>query len=97
MFENYLKAKLGKDKVKIAFHGDQWSSDVHWSNINESWDGIAIVEEMTLAPEYTEIVAGSPFMTHIDPKLIPYDAYWGSNFFIEKNGDETPKRNFFVH
>ena len=49
----------------MAFHGDQYVSDVHWSNAQQGWDGIAVVEEMCLyQDEYKEIENNSALEPH---------------------------------
>lgn len=49
MLNEYLKLKFNKDEPQVAFFGDQYTSDVHWSNgAHANWHGIAVIEEMML-------------------------------------------------
>jgi hypothetical protein len=41
--------KLNKNDPKIAYFGDQYSSDVYGANSQKNWDGFAIIEEMSFA------------------------------------------------
>ena len=40
LINSFLKEKYKKDDIKVAFFGDQYTSDCHWSNSVEGWDGI---------------------------------------------------------
>ena len=39
--------KLSVAEPRIAFHGDQYASDIYWSNQLPNWDGIAVIEEIS--------------------------------------------------
>ena len=68
---------------------------MHYSNACESWDGIAVVEELTLAKDYQPIETSGPYKTMFKAGVIPYNKYWGKDFFI--HDPENPKKNYFVH
>ena len=91
LLEQHLRKKTGKANVKIVFHGDQWVSDVHWSNSCESWDGIAVVEEFCAAPDYEPISDSGPYKTKCEAGLTAYTKYWGDDFFTQDG-----KRNYYV-
>jgi hypothetical protein len=35
-------------ELRVAFFGDQYITDVYASSLNPGWDGIAVVEELSL-------------------------------------------------
>jgi len=68
---------------------------VSYSNALPQWDGIAVVEELMLAGEdYAKIEEACP-LPKLDPKLIPYDKYWGdyfqggNNYFVSKLSENS--------
>ena len=76
-----MKKKTGKEEIKIAFHGDQYASDVHWSQQEKCWDGIAIIEELSLrTDEYSKI--DGVYDVRMDPYL-PNNDVWGPDFFLD--------------
>ena len=89
----YLKKKYSKQRPIVAFFGDQYTSDAHWGNQNDGWNGIAVIEEIMLQPDYKEIEDAGPFGA-LDHKLVPYDKYWGENYFIHSSSN--PKKNWYV-
>lgn len=62
---DYLRAKLGREP-RVAFHGDQYASDVHWSNAQKGWDGIAVVEEMCIYEEEFKHIEANTALTPLD-------------------------------
>jgi len=45
----------------VAFFGDQYTSDVHWSNgAHANWHGIAVIEEMMLQEDFEGV-------SHLEP------------------------------
>jgi hypothetical protein len=56
---------LAKDRVKIAFFGDNYLSDVYAATKNENWDGFPIIEEINF---YDDSLCEG-----IDMKLLKYD------------------------
>jgi hypothetical protein len=91
ILNSYLSKKYNKEHPQVAFFGDQYTSDVHWSNCaHPNWHGIAIIEEMMFQPDFEE----SDHLDPIDPKLIPYTKYWGDCYFIHSKAN--PKKNWYV-
>ena len=91
MLTNYFKKILGVDgELRVAFFGDQYITDVHASSSNPSWDGFAVVEELSFFDRSLEY--GN------DAKLIKYDKYWGKDtYFVEKSEEgKRPKRSYFI-
>lgn len=85
---DYFKHVLGKDDIKIAFFGDNYISDCYESAVNDGWDAIAIVEEMTLYDiDYCE---GK------DPELLNFQKLWTNDYFLHKTSENVFKKNYFV-
>ena len=91
MLNEYLKQKYNKDQPQVAFFGDQYTSDVHWSNgAHANWHGIAVIEEMMFQEDFE----GVSHLEPLDHQLIPYTKYWGECYFIHSKDD--PKKNWYV-
>ena len=52
LLDDFLKNSKGIDNPQIAFLGDQYTSDVHWSHTNTHWHGIAVIEELTMVGDH---------------------------------------------
>ena len=90
MLNEYLIQKFDRDDPQVAFFGDQYTSDVHWSNCSHpNWHGIAVIEEFMLQPDFEDVDGLEP----LDHKLIPYEKYWG-DFFV--HSPENPTKNWFL-
>ena len=89
LLNDFLKEKYKKEDVKVAFFGDQYTSDCHWSNTVQGWDGIVVIEELAQCEDYQD----APDLEKIDPKLLVYDKYWGNYFFHDA---EKTSKNYFV-
>ena len=48
---------------------------------------------MMMQPDYSEIEKASPFPP-LDPQLIPYNKFWGQNYFIHNEEEQT--KNWYV-
>lgn len=75
LLRQHFQKSLGKEDVRVAFFGDQYISDVQASSMNKGWDSFAIVEEL--------MFFDMSFADGVDPRLVRYDKYWGSNYFVE--------------
>ncbi len=64
-------------ELRVAFFGDQYITDVHASSSNPGWDGIAVIEELSLYDNNLEY--GS------DARLIPISKYWGKDTYFVEN------------
>lgn len=91
MLNDYLSKRFSTEHPVVAYFGDQYTSDVHWSNgAHTNWHGIAVIEEIMFQEDYEDVSQMEP----IDPKLIPYKKYWGDCYFIHSKKD--PKKNWYV-
>ena len=52
LISDFLKEKYKKEDIKVAFFGDQYTSDCHWSNTVNGWDGIVVIEELAQCEDY---------------------------------------------
>ena len=89
LINNFLSKKIGH-QPKVAFFGDQYTSDVHWASSVDNWHGIAVIEEMSWAPDF-----GLQDDEKTDFHLIPYEKYWGADYFM--HDPQNPVKNYFVH
>ena len=91
LLNQYLSKKYKKEHPSVAYFGDQYTSDVHFSNCaHPNWHGIAVIEEFMFQHDYEDVDNLEP----LDPKLIPYTKYWGDCYFIHSL--ENPNKNWYV-
>lgn len=55
IFTEFIRMRLGKKEPRIAFFGDDIVNDCYYANQCPGWDGIAIVESMCYASDYSYV------------------------------------------
>lgn len=78
--ERFFQNQLEKENLRIAFFGDQYMSDVHYSAVCDSqdsvkWEAIAVIEELALFDKDLEMGT--------NPDHVLTDKYWGENYFVD--------------
>lgn len=48
---DYLKVRFNIEAPRVCFFGDQYGSDAHSASLVENWDGIVVIEELSMAHE----------------------------------------------
>lgn len=92
LINDFLKNKYGKEDIKVAFFGDGYTSDCHWSNSVEGWDGIVVIEELTQCEDFQD----APGQEKIDAKLFSNENFWGNYFFHHDAEKDSIQKNYFV-
>jgi hypothetical protein len=93
LVEKFYQRVLEKDKLKIAFFGDHYYSDVYASACCSSqnsckWAAFAVIEELGLY-DRAQLDMGT------NPDYVATDDYWGASYFTDECNGKTEK-NYFV-
>jgi len=94
----YYQRKLSREDIKIAYFGDAYMTDIHATHQfsqklkshgnKASWEGIAVIEELSAEDR--------SFEEGVSARLVPHnEKIWGKSYFYDDfEGKVT--RNFFV-
>jgi len=59
MMTEFIMQNQELSEPSIAFFGDEYVNDIHFAHSQPFWDGIAVIEELCMVPDYKIIEKGS--------------------------------------